>query len=90
MLNAYIDTIVSRTDGRFMTVTFKKKDGSIRTINCRTGVKKHLKGGERTTDPNQYLIVWSMKDQGYRNINKETIERIVFDGMVLFDVNKVV
>jgi hypothetical protein len=33
------------TNGKIVTVTFTKKDGSIRIMNCRLGVTKHLKGG---------------------------------------------
>lgn len=35
----------------FFSVTFIKKDNSIRVLNGLTGVKKHLKGGELPYDP---------------------------------------
>ena len=84
MLNTYIDKLVDQIHGQFFTVTFQKKDGSIRTLNCRTGVKKYLKGGERTTNPDEYLIVYSIKDEGYRNVKKDKILEIVAQGTVVY------
>ena len=37
--------------GKIFSVTFTKKDGSSRAMNCRTGVKKHLTGGMLKYDP---------------------------------------
>lgn len=68
--------IIEGFKGRIFTVTFVKKDGSIRKMNCRTGVTKFLKGGKRTTDPNKYIIVFDMQNNAYRAVNKETILEI--------------
>jgi len=68
--------IIEGFKGRILTVTFVKKDGSIRKMNCRTGVTKFLKGGKRTTDPNKYIIVFDMQNNAYRAVNKETILEI--------------
>lgn len=57
----------------FVTVTFLKKDGSIRKMNCRMGVTKHLKGGKSTLDAGQYVTVYDMTKAAYRAINRETI-----------------
>ena len=57
----------------FITVTFLKKDGTIRKMNCRMGVKKHLKGGESTLDASKYVTVFDMTKGEYRAINRETI-----------------
>jgi hypothetical protein len=53
---------------QFFTVTFEKKaDGSLRTMNCRKGVKKHLKGGESTIKHKKNLVsVYDVKSKGYR------------------------
>jgi len=32
--------------GKFFTIKFVKKNGELRELNGRLGVKKHLKGGE--------------------------------------------
>lgn len=57
----------------FATVTFMKADRSIRKMNCRVGVKKHLKGGVSTLDPAKYVTVWDVANRGYRAINRNTI-----------------
>ena len=57
----------------FFTVTFRKKDGTIRKMNARMDVKKHLKGGVSLLDPDQYLTVWDVQKKDYRAINKDNI-----------------
>jgi hypothetical protein len=57
----------------FVTVTFRKKDGTVRKMNARIGVTKHLKGGVSLLDPNQYVTVWDVQKEGYRAINRDTI-----------------
>ncbi len=57
----------------FVTVTFVKKDGSVRKMNCRMGVSKYLKGGESTLDANQYVTVYDMAKAAYRAVNRDTI-----------------
>ena len=66
--------------GKFFTVTFTKKDGTTRKFTCRTGVKKHLRGGtSKNTNPN-HLIVWSLADKGYRTVNIDAITKLTFNG----------
>ena len=57
----------------FVTVTFIKADGSVRKMNCRMGVTKHLKGGKSTLDASKYVTVYDMAKAAYRAINRETI-----------------
>lgn len=61
------------SNGKICTVTFTKKDGSIRVMNCRLGVTKHLKGGASTLDPEKYITVYDLKSEGYRAIAKDQI-----------------
>lgn len=61
------------TNGKIVTVTFTKKDGSIRIMNCRIGVTKHLKGGASTLDPAKFITVYDLKSEGYRAIAKDSI-----------------
>ena len=73
--------------GQFFSVTFVKKDGTVRDMTCRGGVKKHLKGGELTFDPKEYnlLCVWdaTIEDttKAYRMINLNTLLRVKVDGV---------
>lgn len=65
-------------NGKFFSVKFVKKDGSIREMTCRLGVKKALRGGERTL-PLSYIVAYDVNVQeddkrgGYRAINPETV-----------------
>ena len=62
------------TNGQLFTAEFFKKDGTHRTMTCRTGVKKHLKGGVLKYDPASKGLfgVWEYKE-GYRMININTL-----------------
>lgn len=64
---------ILNSKGKIFTVTFTKKDGTTRVMNCRLGVTKHLKGGESTLNPNEYITVYDMQNKGYRAINRSTI-----------------
>lgn len=76
-------------NNRFFTITFIKKDGSLRTINGRLNVTKHLKGGKATLDTNKFLIVYSIADAGYRAIDKASIISIKQDGLLIVNLKGV-
>lgn len=63
---------------KFFTVEFTKKDGQHRVLNGRLGVKKYLKGGEKTydTDALDYVTVYDIKAKGYRTLNLNTCTTI--------------
>jgi hypothetical protein len=42
--------LTNETQGRIFSAYFKKKDGSMRDMNCRRGVKKDLAGGSLRYD----------------------------------------
>ena len=65
------------------SVVFLKKDGTIRHMTCRFGVKKHLKGGELKFNPLEraLLVVFDMQKKAYRMINLETISNINMKGV---------
>lgn len=74
-------------DGKIFTVTFTKKDGTSRTMNCRTGVKKYLKGGELKYNPSEhgYVIVYDLQTKGYRTINTNTITELKVSNKVFVE-----
>ena len=80
---ANLTELIERSNGKFITVAFRKKDGTLRIMNCRLGVTKHLKGGECTLDRDQFIIVYDMQFKGYRAINRDTIESVTIDGQTL-------
>lgn len=55
--------------GQFFSCEFKKRDGSIRKMVARSGVKKHLKGGQPAYQASDMglVTVYEMKN-GYRSI----------------------
>lgn len=74
--------IVAESNGKIVTVTFTKKDGTLRVMTCRLGVTKHLKGGESTLDADQYITAFDFASKGYRAINKDTIISVKASGEV--------
>lgn len=74
-------TLLESSNGKMVTVEFIKKDGTLRVLNGRLGVTKHLRGGDRTTDPNQYISIYDMQNKGYRSVNKDTIVGLRCNGV---------
>lgn len=70
--------------GRIATVTFIKKDGTLREMNCRKGVTSHLKGGVSTTANIPHLMTVFDNQKGeYRSINLNTVIRVRGRGMTV-------
>lgn len=77
--------LINDLNGKIFHVTFVKKDGTLRKMTARTGVKKHLQGGELAYDPIEkgLLSVYDMENKegdGYRMINLSTITEITMAG----------
>lgn len=64
--------LIKNSKGKFMTVTFTKKNGDERTIN---GNYKRPK----RDNPLGYITMYSMKDKGYRTVNPQTIKSVSLD-----------
>ena len=73
---------VSRIAGnKFISISFLKKDGTQRTINGRLHVQRNLKGGDNPNTRNDaFLIIYSIKDKGYRTINLDSVFRVAASG----------
>lgn len=80
-----LSTVLENTNGRFFTVEFTKKDGTVRKMNARLGVTKHLKGGDCTLNREQFIIVFDVQAKGYRAINRDTILTVSCDGVLMFN-----
>lgn len=78
-----LDDLIAQSNGKFVTVRFVKKDGTVRTMTCRTGVRKHLKGGQSTLDPSRYLTVFDVQKGEYRAINRDTILSVTLEGVTV-------
>ena len=71
-LRNLIDELINKG----VTVKFHKVDGSVRKMNCRTGVHKFLKGGDlsyRPVDKPNLRVVFDVKSNGYRTINLDKV-----------------
>ena len=87
-----IRSMIQATDGKVFSVEFTKKDGSLRKMSCRLGVKKGVKGTrpEATAKRNQTLAdngmlgVFEMfngtETKGFRTINLNTLTKFTFGG----------
>lgn len=77
-------TLINETKGKTFSARFVKKDGTLRDMNCRLGVKKHLKGGKMAYDARsrQLIPVFDMQKEAYRMINAKTLIEINANGKV--------
>ena len=66
---------------KIMTVSFTKKNGEKRVMNCMSKVTKHLRGGESTTAHKDNLTtVWDVQKKAYRCINLDTVDQLKIGG----------
>ena len=72
-------------NGKLFSVTFTKKDGTIRTMVARLGVTSQLRGKGMLYDPEtrNNVVVFSMKDRAYRTINVDRLIRVKAFGEVI-------
>ena len=68
--------------GRFFTAVFLKKDGTLREMTCRFGVKKALKGGQLSYNPDDYnnMIVYDIDKKEYRTISVDRLVVLKYNG----------
>lgn len=82
-----------RRNGRIFRVDFiKREDGSTRTMLCRFGVKKHLKGGKATYDAGDkgLFFVYDTNKQGPRSFAIDNVVCVKSGGVVYwFNAGKV-
>ena len=73
---------IYKTNGKIFSAVFTKKDGEKRTILCRRGVAKYVKGvGLKFKPEDKNLIgVFDMHKKAYRFINANTLEQITVQG----------
>ena len=76
-----LDSLKSR---RIFSITFEKADGTVKTINARLGVRKHLNGKGMRYVPENYnlMVLWSMTDKGYRAVKRDKIKSIKSNGVL--------
>lgn len=73
--------MIEQSNGKMVTVTFVKQDGTTRVLNGRLGVKKYLKGGKLSTNTDEYINIYDVQNKGYRSINRNTIVALRMQGI---------
>jgi hypothetical protein len=73
-----VTEIINNTKGKFFRITYKRKDGTIKTMTARLGVSKDIKGTGLRYRPEDHglLCVWSVDDNGYRMINLDAVSSL--------------
>jgi len=75
---------IHRNGGRVFSATFIKKDGSVRKMNCRTGVAKYIsgKGNGMSYDPKARGLqpVYDLQAEAYRMINLRSLIELKLQG----------
>lgn len=71
--------------GKIFSATFEKKDGTIRTINCRRAVKKGVTGKGMSFDPASkgLMVVYDMQKQSFKMINLNTLIEAKVNGKTI-------
>ena len=74
---------IYETNGKIFSAVFTKKDGEKRSMVCRQGVAKYVKGvGLKFKPEEKDLIgVFDMHKKAYRFINTETLEQLKVKGI---------
>lgn len=74
-----------KQSGRIFSVTFIKKNGKIRRMNARFGVRKGVNGKGLSYDPKvvNNVIVFSMNDNEFRTFNLDSVLYIKNDGLII-------
>ena len=73
--------IITDSKGKFITVTFvKRTNNKLRTMNCRVGVMKDLKGKRIRKIKPGLVRVWDTTKKQYRNINISGLRSVKANG----------
>ena len=80
-----ISNFIASSAGKFVTVTFLKKDGTIRKLNGRINVTKYLKYGPYVADTGTGFCVYDVVNKGYRTVKKDTILGITCGGLTIIN-----
>ena len=74
---------IYKTNGKFFSAVFTKKDGERRLMNCRLKVKKYVKGVGRKFKPEDrgLIGVFDLHKDQHRFINLNTLESLKIDGV---------
>ncbi len=85
MENQLLEHIIKGTNGRIFSATFIKKDGTLRKMTARLGVRKGVTGEGLKFNPRErsLVVVYEMSKRSFRMINLNTIQSITFKNQTL-------
>lgn len=85
MENQLLEHIIKGTRGKIFSATFIKKDGTLRKMTARLGVKKGVTGEGLKFNPRErsLVVVYEMSKRSFRMINLNTIQSITFKNQTL-------
>jgi|ETNmetMinimDraft_14_1059893.scaffolds.fasta_scaffold16021_2 hypothetical protein len=71
------------TKNKIFNVTFRKKNGEVRTFNAIKHSEKYLKGGTLTYVPSEHRLVtcFSLDDLQYKSFSVDRLVRIKANGV---------
>jgi len=81
-----ITEMIKSTNGRFFSVCFVKKDGTVRKMTARLGVRKGINGKGMAYNPSErdLMVVWDTGKKDFRMVNLKTISTIKFKGVIQY------
>ena len=73
---------IQKAENTIFSVTFTKKDGTVRTMVARLNVKKGVKGTGMAYNPIEkgLLPVFDLQKNGFRMINLKTVTELTIKG----------
>lgn len=74
-------SLIEKSNGKMLTVTFVKQDGTERTLNGRLGVRKYIKGSSLKKNSTEYITIYDVQNKGYRSVNRDTIVAVRCEGI---------
>lgn len=80
----HLESIIRKENGRFVSVDFKKHDGTMRTLTGRLGVKSYLKGGTNNVESldRPYMTIFDIQLRQYRTVNLSTVVAMRYDNKI--------
>ena len=77
MNNNLLKSMIKNTNGKFFTCFFMKKDGTLRKMTARVGVKKGLANNGFIREEKENLVcVYDMVAHDFRFINLSTLKSL--------------
>lgn len=75
--------LINQSKGHIFSVSFIKKDGTLRNMVCRNGVKKGVTGAGMNYNPADHdlLTVYDMAKNEFRSIPLNRLHRVKVDGL---------